>query len=222
LHAEYATAAKAGEPMSHGGDATAVLGFLRLAERLKCELRHSWLSTGRQESVAEHTWQMALMALATYRHLEHPVAIDHVLKMILVHDLVEAVVGDVPYFATGTRKERKAELEQQAISKIRGMLDSATGGEIYDLFQEYEALHSLEAKFAKALDHLEVQIQHNLADLKTWEEVEYGLVYTKMDRFCAHDGYLRELCAAVKLEAEVKMRANGVDVEAVKTRVRAP
>src|SRR5215469_7689235 len=202
--------------MNHGNDAMAILGFLRVAERLKCELRHSWLSTGRRESVAEHTWQMALMALVTYRHLEHPVAIDHVLKMILVHDLVEAEVGDIPYFATGMRKERKAELEQQAISNIRGLLDSATGGEIYDLFQEYEALQSPEARFAKALDNLEVQIQHNLADLKTWEEVEYGLVYTKMDRFCAHDRYLRELCAAVKQEAEVKMRSGGVDVEAVK------
>ena len=205
--------------MNHGSDATTMLDFLRLAERLKCEVRHSWLSSGRRESVAEHTWQMALMAFVTYRHLEYPVAIDRVLKMILVHDLVEAEVGDIPYFATGTPKAKKVELEQQAISKICGMLDPATGGEIYDLFQEYEALQSPEAKFAKALDNLEVQIQHNLANLKTWEEVEYGLVYTKMDRFCAHDRYLRELCAAVKQEAEAKMRSGGIDVEAVKGKV---
>jgi putative hydrolases of HD superfamily len=205
--------------MTTDQDANAVLRFLRLSERLKCELRHSWLSTDRRESVAEHTCQMALMALVTYRQLEHPVAIDRVLKIVLVHDLVEAEVGDIPYFETGSRKEGKAALEQQVISKIRGMLDPTTGGEIYDLFQEYEALHSFEAKFVKALDNLEVQIQHNLADLKTWEEVEYGLVYTKMDRFCAHDRYLRELCAAVKLEAETKMRSAGVDVEAVKRKI---
>jgi putative hydrolase of HD superfamily len=159
---------------------------------------------------------MALMALITYRHLEHPVAIDRVLKMVLVHDLVEAEVGDVPFFETGSAKEQKSELEQVAIAKIRGMLDPATGSEIYELFQEYEGVQSLEAKFAKALDNLEVQLQHNLADLKTWEEVEYGLVYTKMDRFCAHDRYLSELCAAVKHEAEEKMRSGGVDVEAAK------
>jgi putative hydrolase of HD superfamily len=204
--------------MNHGNDAMTILGFLRVAERLKCELRHSWLSTGRQESVAEHTWQMALMALVTYRHLEQPVAIDRVLKMVLVHDLVEAEVGDVPFFETGSAKEKKSELEQAAITKIRGMLEPVTGSEIYELFQEYERLQSLEAKFAKALDNLEVQLQHNLADLKTWEEIEYGLVYTKMDRFCAHDRYLRELCAAVKQEAEEKMRVGGVDVEAVKRR----
>src|SRR5215469_6779638 len=100
--------------MNHGNDAMAILGFLRVAERLKCELRHSWLSTGRRESVAEHTWQMALMALLTYRHLEHPVAIERVLKTVLIHDLVEAEVGDVPFFETGSAKERKRELEQQA------------------------------------------------------------------------------------------------------------
>jgi putative hydrolase of HD superfamily len=111
-------------------EAAGVLEFLRLAERLKCELRHSWLSTGRRESVAEHTWQMALMALVTHRHLEHPVAIDRALKMVLVHDLVEAEVGDVPFFETGLRKERKAALEQAAIAKIRGMLAPETGGEI--------------------------------------------------------------------------------------------
>jgi putative hydrolases of HD superfamily len=87
------------------------------------------------------------------------------------------------------------------------MLDPATGSELYDLFEEYEAVQTPEAKFAKALDNLEVQVQHNLADLKTWEKVDYGLVYTKMDRFCSHDRYLRELCARVKLEAEAKMRS---------------
>ena len=66
------------------------------------------------------------------------------------------------------------------------------------------------------LDLLEVQIQHNLADLDTWEEVEYGLVYTKMDAACAHDPFLSAFCTAVKDQAEEKMRAGGVDVAAVR------
>src|SRR5438093_11708878 len=72
-------------------EARRILEFLGLSERLKRELRHSWLSDGRRESVAEHTWQMALVALLAYRHLEHPVDIGRVLKIILVHDLVEAL-----------------------------------------------------------------------------------------------------------------------------------
>jgi len=200
-------------------DVESILDLVRLAERLKSELRHSWLSSGRRESVAEHTWQMALLALVSHRHLEHPVDIDRVLRMILVHDLVEAEVGDVPSFEVSARKLAKAETEQRAIARIRDMLDPATGGEIFALFQEYELCASPEAKFAKALDNLEVQIQHNLADLSTWEEIEYGLVYTKMDRHCAHDAFLRDLCGAVKRDAEEKMKAGGVDVEAVKRKL---
>ncbi len=201
--------------MTMDHEARAVVEFLRLAERLKSELRHSWLSSGRRESVAEHTWQMAVMALVSHQHLEHPVTIDRALRMILVHDLVEAEVGDVPFFETEIRKQRKAELERAAIEKIRQMLAPATGDEVYELFLEYEAAETLEAKFAKALDNLEVQFQHNAADLSTWEEIEYELVYTKMDRFCSHDRFLRELCDVIKREAEEKMRAGGVDVAAV-------
>jgi len=199
-------------------DVGRILDFLAFSERLKRELRHSWLADGRRESVAEHSWQMALMALLIHRHLAAPVAIDKVLKLVLVHDLVEAEVGDVPFFATGERKTGKAEREQQAIGKIRAMLDGPVGDELYDLWQEYEAKASPEARFAVALDHLEVQVQHNLAPLASWEPVEYELVYTKMDRACAIDPFLAAFCAAVKAQAEAKMAAGGVDVAAVRRR----
>src|SRR5262245_51709287 len=199
-----------------------ILNFLALSERLKCELRHSWLSSGRQESVAEHTWQMALMALLMHRHLAQPVDIKKTLKMVLVHDLVEAEVGDVPFFDTGERKRLKAAREQTAIEKIRAALDAATGQEIYDLWQEYEGKATAEARFATALDHLEVQVQHNLADFATWEPIEYDLVYTKMDAPCAVDPFLAAFCAAVKEQAEDKMRAGGIDPAAVRRRLAAP
>jgi 5'-deoxynucleotidase YfbR-like HD superfamily hydrolase len=196
-----------------------VLSFLVLSERLKCELRHSWLSSGRQESVAEHTWQMALMALLMHRHLAEPVDIEKTLKMVLVHDLVEAVVGDVPFFDTGERKRLKARREQEAIGTIRAALDPATGQEVHDLWQEYEAKATAEARFATALDHLEVQVQHNLADFSTWEPIEYDLVYTKMDGPCAVDPFLAAFCAAVKEQAEQKMASGGIDPAIVKRRL---
>ncbi len=189
---------------------------MTLAERLKTELRHSWLSSGRRESVAEHSWQMALLALLVSRHLEHPVDIEHVLKMIIVHDLVEAEAGDIPFFETGIRKDEKAEREQKAIENIRDMIDSQTGQEFYDLFHEFEAAKSPEAKLAKALDNLEVQIQHNNADFSTWEEIEYNLVYTKMDKPCEHDSFLRALCDGVKSQSEDKMLKNGIDPDMIK------
>jgi 5'-deoxynucleotidase YfbR-like HD superfamily hydrolase len=203
-------------------DATAaekVLGFLSLAERLKRELRHSWLSDGRRESVAEHTWFIALLALLTYRRLEQPVSLERVLSMAIVHDLAEVEVGDIPYFEVGERKARKAELELAAIDRIAAMLPAPDGDVVKQLWLEFEHGQTPESKFVRALDHLEVQVQHNLADLSTWEPIEHGLVYTKMDERCAHDGFLRQLLAGVRASAETKMREGGVDVDAVRRQV---
>lgn len=63
---------------------SSILSFLEFSERLKYELRHSWVSNGRKESVAEHCWQMALMAIATYQYLEKSVHIERVLKMVIL------------------------------------------------------------------------------------------------------------------------------------------
>ena len=201
-------------------DIQAILEFLGFSERLKLELRHSWLSDGRRESVAEHCWQMALMAVLMHRHLGRPVDIARTLKMILVHDLAEAEAGDIPVFEISERKRAKAKLEAAAMDRIRASLPEPVGDEVVALWQEFEARRTPEARFAGALDHLEVQVQHNLADLATWEEVEYDLVYTKMDAACAHDPFLADFCAAVKDQAEAKMRDGGVDVDAVKRRVQ--
>jgi putative hydrolase of HD superfamily len=200
-------------------DVPTLLDFLALAERLKIELRHSWLSNGRQESVAEHCWQMALMAMLVHRHLDRPVDLCKTLRMILTHDLVEALTGDVPCFDRSERKALKPERERAAIAEIRARLGDPAGTEIHDLWQEFEAKRTPEAKFATALDHLEVQIQHNLASIETWTPIEYDLVYTKMDQHCAFDRFLVALCEGVKEQAEAKMRAAGIDVDAVKRRL---
>src|SRR6476619_1319468 len=155
-----------------------ILDFLALSERLKFELRHSWLSSGRRESVAEHTWQMALMAVLMHRHLEHPVDLERTLAMITVHDLVEAIAGDVPFFETGERKAMKRRRELEAIEEICTKLPTGTGELVAGLWHEFEDRTTREAKFAVALDNLEVQFQHNQADLATWLPLEHELVYT--------------------------------------------
>lgn len=201
--------------------ATRVVSFIHLSEKLKCEVRHSWLSSGRRESVAEHSWQMALMVLLTSAHVLPPLDVLHTLKIVLIHDLVEAEAGDVPFTETGRRKELKQARERAAIIHIRSLLERDVGTEIYDLWMEYEEDKTPEAKLAKALDNLEVQIQHNLARLKTWEPDEYPLVYTKMDRYCEHDPFLSALCNAVKEDAERKWREAGIDPEIIRTNVES-
>jgi putative hydrolase of HD superfamily len=190
-----------------------ILDFLRLSEALKRELRHSWLSDGRRESVAEHSWQMALMAILAHPHLEEPVDLGRTLEMIVVHDLVEALVGDVPYFDTGERKRLKKQREAEAIEEIRQRLGPPTGDRIRTLFLEFEDRLTPEARFAGALDNLEVQIQHNLADFSTWTPAEHALIYDKIERPCAYDPFLTALCKAIQAEAETKLRAAGVEPE---------
>lgn len=196
-----------------------ILSTLTLAEALKRELRHSWLSDGRQESVAEHTFQMALMALFISPYLENPVSLERTLKMILVHDLVEAIAGDIPFFEASDRKDQKAMIENAAIEKIRQMLPTEVGTEVFERWHEFENGTSLEAKFARALDNLEVQLQHNLASLKTWEPIEYELVYTKMDKHCEHDEFLKALCKAIQNKAELKLLEGGISVQAIKDKL---
>ncbi|MDZ4323104.1 MAG: HD domain-containing protein, partial [Alphaproteobacteria bacterium] len=76
--------------------------FLNIAEKLKCEMRHSWLSSGRQESVAEHSWRMGLMVMTFFPYLSQKVDLEKCLKMAILHDLAEAEVGDIPVFETQT------------------------------------------------------------------------------------------------------------------------
>ncbi len=200
--------------MSTSGDTIErLLSTLRLAEGLKRELRHSWLSNGRQESVAEHTFQMALMAILMARYLEEAVDLERTLTMILVHDLVEAVAGDVPWFEDGERKKMKAVREREAIEQIRSSLPVDAGDLVFHRWNEFEEGLTAEARFARALDNLEVQIQHNLASLDTWLPIEYELVHSKMDPHCDYDPFLRDFCRAVKKQAETKISAAGIRVD---------
>ena len=199
-------------------DAERIVDVLSLAENLKTEMRHSWLSNGRQESVAEHTWMMSVAAVLMAPHLQHPVDLGQTLKLIALHDIAEAITGDIPCFEESARKNTKVADEAEAMEKMQRMLPAASGQMLLELWREYEDCETQEAKFARALDKLEVQHQHNLADLQTWTEQEFGLVYTKMDRECAHDTALMTLLTVIRSRAEKKMERSGVDPTQVKGR----
>jgi putative hydrolase of HD superfamily len=199
---------------------SSILKVLQLAERLKFELRHSYLSSGRQESVAEHSWRMALMAVLIEPLLKTPVDTARLLKMIIIHDLVEAEARDVSaldVLRDPSLRVQKEEREKAAIENIRATLEDTNGQEIYDLFYEFEHKQTYEARVANALDKLEVQLQHNHADIATWEEIEYEMSFM-MDKHVLFDPVLKELKDQIEHEAEEKMRAAGVDIDAAKQR----
>ncbi len=136
-----------------------ILQVLTLAERLKFELRHSYTSSGRQESVAEHTWRMGLMAVLIEPLLTQKVDTARLLKMIIIHDLVEAEAKDISALDVlrnpGIRIQ-KVENEKKAIENLRSVLKETNGQEIFDLFNEFEEKKTYEAQVANALDKLDV------------------------------------------------------------------
>ncbi|AKD04144.1 HD domain-containing protein [Pontibacter korlensis] len=197
-----------------------VLDVLQLAEKLKYEMRHSWLSNGRQESVAEHTWRMSLMVVLLEPYLDHEIDVARTLKMVIVHDLVEAEAGDVPAFEIKTvaQRELKRQKELKAIENLRDKLDSGIGQHVYELWHEFEDKLTYEARVANALDKLEVQIQHNHADMNTWLEIEQEFVFL-MGRHTEFDSCLQQLKELIEEMAVKKMQAAGINVAAVKERM---
>lgn len=200
---------------------TSILKVLALAERLKFELRHSYTSSGRQESVAEHTWRMSLMAVLIEPLLTQKIDTVRLLKMIIVHDLVEAEATDISaldVLRSPEIKLDKIEREKKAIENLRFALQDTNGQEIYNLFYEFENKETYESKVANALDKLEVQLQHNHADFSTWEEIEYDMSYM-MDKHVLFDPTLFELKTQIENQATKKMESNGVNTVLVKQRV---
>lgn len=166
-----------------------LIEFLGLIEKLKCNTRHSWTSSGRRESVAEHSWRLATMAMLCED--EYPsLDMNKVIKMCLVHDFGEAVTGDVPAFLKSEEHEKK---EQQAIEFLLSKLPIKTAQELRELFCEMNALETDEAKLFKALDNIEAVVSHNEADISTWIEMEFeeNLVYGKEN--CEWSKYTKEL-----------------------------
>ena len=151
------------------------IDFLHTVERLKCNTRHSWTSSGRRESVAEHSWRLAVMALLCAD--EYPdLDMQKVLKMCLIHDFGEALTGDIPsFYKTEADESREAE----AVARLLAPLPDTMREEFSALFAEMDARQTPEAKLFKALDNMEAVFSHNEADISTWIEKEYteSLVY---------------------------------------------
>ncbi len=150
------------------------IDFLDKAEKLKCNTRHSWTSEGRKESVAEHSWRLALMALLLEEEIPD-LDFHKIIRMCLIHDLGEAVTGDIPSFL---KTKEDSAVEEEAVAGLMSTLPQPQRGKLEGLFQEMDAKETMEAKVYKALDKLEAVVQHNEAPLSTWLPLEYELNQT--------------------------------------------
>ena len=178
-----------------------LLEVLSVAERLKDATRHCYTKNGRQESVAEHSWMMTLMAF--FMKDEFPeVDMDKVIKMCIIHDLGEAFVGDIPTFDKTEANERT---EEEQLHCWVNTLPENYVTEMIALYEEMAKRETVEAKVYKAIDGLEALIQHNISDLSTWIPKEYEFNKTYADDKVAFSGYLKELREEVRKDTLKKL-----------------
>ena len=174
-------------------DPKTLLAILHQAEKLKCVTRHCDTSTGRRESVAEHSWRLALMAMLVGEEFPE-LDMDKVIRMCLIHDLGEAFTGDIPAF---DKNPDHRILEQQRLAEWIETFPQPARLEFEQLLAEMNALETDEARLYKALDNLEAVIQHDESDIATWLPLEYDLQLTYGADKVAFSTYLKSLKAEI-------------------------
>ncbi|HAS6932181.1 phosphohydrolase [Vibrio parahaemolyticus] len=150
------------------------LALLIELDKLKSVLRRTRVKSaeGRLENSGEHSWHVALMAVLMEEHANAPVDICRVMKMLLIHDVVEIDAGDTFVYDTAATKEQ-AEKEIKAAERLFGMLPTDQGQELLALWQEFEAAQSDDAKYAKyakALDRLIPMLLNYHNNGQSWKE----------------------------------------------------
>jgi len=146
------------------------LRFIIEIDRLKHIMRRTRLfDNSRHENDAEHGWHLAMMAMALVEYSNKPVDVNKVVRMVLVHDIVEIDAGDTFLYdeAAGLMKE---EAERKAAERIFGLLPDDQALELKSLWEEFEARDSAEALFAAAIDRLEPMMQNALTAGHAWKE----------------------------------------------------
>lgn len=178
-----------------------LLDFMSIAEKLKCNTRHSWTSNGRHESVAEHTYRLCVFVWLVRDEFPE-LDMNRVMKLCLFHDLGEAVTGDVPCFE---KKDCDREAEGKGVREIAGVLPESYGEELLQFFQELEENRTPEARLVHALDKLEALIQHNEAPIDTWLPLEYELQMTYGQEEAMVFPYIQRLRKMVEQDSRKKI-----------------
>ena len=157
----------------------AQIAFLTEADRLKSVLRASRLiDSSRRENSAEHSWHVMLYAAVLADHAPEGVRIDRVLRMLLLHDIVEIDAGDAPIHGTVDHAAMAAK-EAAAADRLFGLLPADQAADFRALWDEFEAAHSPDARFAKAIDRFQTPIANLASGGGTW--AEYGVTMDQMD-----------------------------------------
>jgi putative hydrolases of HD superfamily len=145
--------------------------FVTEIDRLKGVLRQTMLAgPGRRENSAEHSWHLAVMALALAEHAPPGTDIGRVTAMLLVHDLVEIDAGDLFVYADEEQQARQEAAERAAADRIFALLPPDQATDLRGLWDEFEERRTPEARFARALDRLQPMLENLKVGGGTWQE----------------------------------------------------
>ena len=178
-----------------------LLDFLRRLECLKTNGRHSTTVGGITETVAAHSWRLAVLAMLVSPEFPNLDG-NKLIRMCLVHDFGEAITGDIPSFLKTKEHEMT---EDNAVQTLLLTLPEPHRTELTTLFAEMDAQQSEEARLYKALDKLEAVIQHNESDISTWLPLEYDLQQTYAVENASEFPYLKELRALMLQDTRKKI-----------------
>ena len=144
--------------------------FIVEADKVKNIFRQTYLADGkRKENDAEHSWHLAMMAVLLQEHMKEKADLAKVMTMVLIHDLVEIDAGDTyAYDEKGARTKREREVK--AADRIFGLLPEDQGTYFRELWEEFEAYETPEAKFAHLLDNFQPLLLNDASGGKSWKE----------------------------------------------------
>lgn len=157
------------------------ISFIKEIDKLKYIQRRTKLfDSDRHENDAEHSWHLAVMALVLSGHSNKPIDVLKVVKMVLIHDLVEIDAGDTFIYDT-SKNHINTDEERLAAKRIFGLLPEAQAQEFMSVWEEFEEGQTDEAKFARTMDRFEPLLQNTSNNGGTWTEfdVKYQTVYNK-------------------------------------------
>lgn len=167
-------------PMTLSQDFYKQLEFLREIDKVKSIYRKSKTYTGEKyENDAEHSWHICMMAMVLAQYSNEPIDVIKVIKMLLIHDIVEIDAGDT--FLYADHRDEVFEKEKQAAERIFGLLPENQKKELFALWLEFEEKKTAEAKFAGSIDRFQPMYANYLNQGSTWKEngVQYEQVVAK-------------------------------------------
>lgn len=159
------------------------LSFILEIDKLKTILRQTLLTdSSRRENSAEHSWHLAIMSVLLAEYATEPVDMLRVIKMLLVHDLIEIAAGDTFAYDVAGNVGR-AEREEHGAERIFGLLPEEQGRELRALWEEFDAFKTPESKYANALDRLQPLLHNARTEGGTWRihSVARDQVYRRME-----------------------------------------